>query len=66
MFAPTKARQAFNTAENELEQAIKKYNEARAALQRETGDFIATDKNTALQFSSATGVNAEKYEATDC
>lgn len=52
MFAPTKARESFTTAEKELEAAITKYNEARVALERETGDFTATDKNIVLKFSA--------------
>lgn len=66
MFAPTKARESFTTAENELEAAIAKYNEARVALQRETGDFTAADKNIMLKFSAATGPKADQYEPTDC
>lgn len=65
-FAPTKAREAFNAAEKELEAAISKYNEARVMLQRETGDFTATDKNIVLKFSAATGATADQYQPTDC
>lgn len=66
MFALTKARESFTTAEKELEAAITKYNEARVALERETGDFTATDKNIVLKFSAATGTTADQYQPTDC
>ncbi len=66
MFAPTKASESFKTAEKELEAAIAKYNAARVELQRETGDFTATDKNIVLKFSAATGATADQYQPTDC
>lgn len=66
MFAPTKAQASFKTAEKELEAAIAKYNDARVALQRESGDFTATDKNIMLNFSATTGQKADQYEPTDC
>lgn len=66
MFAPTKAREAFNIAEKELGDSIKKYHDARAALQRETGGFIATDKNIPLQFSAATSGEPMSRQQTDC
>ena len=65
-FAPTKAREAFNAAEKELEGAISKYNEARASLQRETGEFTATDKSIMLKFSAATGATSDRDHLTDC
>lgn len=66
MFAPSKARQAFNAAQQELESAIAKYNDARATLQRETGEFIATDRNIAHKFTAATGIATGQYKKTDC
>ncbi len=66
MFAQTKARESFKTAEKELEAAISKYNAARVELQRETGDFTATDKNIMLKFNSAAGVTADQKHQTDC
>lgn len=49
------ARRAFNTADAELQRALTKYKQARAALHRITGEFHGADEKLALQFRSATG-----------
>lgn len=45
------ARQAFNGATRKLESALSEYAAARKRL-LDGGEFIAADKNTALQFST--------------
>ena len=49
----TEARKAFNTASNELQTALTKYQSARTSLHRVTGEFVGTDPALSLQFSSA-------------
>lgn len=49
----TEARKAFTTARNDLQGALKKYEGARNALHRVTGEFHGADQKLSLQFSSA-------------
>ncbi|RYF64377.1 MAG: hypothetical protein EOO29_42445 [Comamonadaceae bacterium] len=49
----TEARKAFNSARTDLQGAIKKYDAARIALHRITGEFHGADQKLSLQFSSA-------------
>lgn len=49
----TEARKAFNTARTSLQAALTKYDTARHALQRVTGEFPGADQKLSLQFSSA-------------
>lgn len=69
----TDARKAFNTARTELETALTKYQGARTALHRVTGEFVGTDQALNLQFSSATAApapgrdgDAARYATADC
>ncbi len=47
----TEARKAFNTASNELQNALTKYQGARTALHRITGEFVGADQALSLKFS---------------
>ncbi|WP_326538616.1 hypothetical protein [Pseudorhodoferax sp.] len=58
------ARKAFHTARTELQMALTKYQGARAALHRMTGEFIGTDQALNLQFSSVTAPQAAADAAT--
>ncbi len=49
----TEARKAFNTASTELQTALTKYQGARTALHRITGEFVGADQSLSLRFSSA-------------
>lgn len=65
------ARKAFHTARSELQAALTKYQGARAALHRTTGEFIGTDQALNLQFSSAVAApegsgSAPPYATADC
>lgn len=49
----TEARKAFNTADAELQNALSKYQQARAALHRVTGEFHGSDAKLVTQFNQA-------------
>ena len=46
------ARKAFHTASTELQSAVSKYQSARTALHRITGEFQGTAQDMAMKFTS--------------
>lgn len=48
---PQLAKQAFNTAQQELELALQKYQTARTALFNATGQFVGTDARLVNSFN---------------
>lgn len=60
----SEARKAFNTASSELQAALTKYQSARKALHRVTGEFIGADQAQTLQFSSALAASTNDGSAT--
>ncbi|GKS83806.1 hypothetical protein AVMA1855_06660 [Acidovorax sp. SUPP1855] len=66
----TEARKAFTTARTDLQGAIKKYDAARIALHRITGEFHGADQKLSLQFSSAvalaTADDSDQPAKADC
>ena len=52
------ARKAFTNARTDLQGALKKYDAARIALHRITGEFHGADQKLSLQFSSAVAMSA--------
>jgi len=59
----TEARKAFTTARDDLQGALKKYDAARIALHRVTGEFHGADQKLSLQFSSAVALATTSDEA---
>lgn len=56
---PQLAKQAFNTAQQELELALQKYQTARTALFNATGQFVGTDARLVNSFNQLSAA-AEK------
>ena len=54
----TEARKAFTNARTDLQGALKKYDAARIALHRITGEFHGADQKLSLQFSSAVALTS--------
>lgn len=62
--APQLAKQAFNTAQQELEMALQKYQAARTALFNATGQFVGTDARLVNSFNQLSAV-ADKAAADE-
>ena len=61
----TQARSALHSAQTKMETALTEYNQARAALQRITGEVHAVDTATAMKFTQAAGAATGHIQA-DC
>lgn len=61
----TDARKAFHAANTELQTALTKYQQARTALHRITGEFVATDQKLNLQFTNACATPTADEKDTD-